>query len=92
MITIAHTVATSSATADAAYYICIVSFFIAGGVAIYLLWDRTNQHKANAAKARTVRPSAKKRAPAKKAAAPKKKTTAKKAPAKKPVKRTAKKK
>ena len=92
MNTIAHTVATSSATADAAYYVCIVSFFIAGGVAIYLLWDRTNQHKASMARTRVVRPTAKKRAGAKKAATPKKKTTAKKAPAKKPAKRTTKKK
>ncbi len=90
MITIAQTVAASSATADLAYYVCIVSFFIAGGVAIYLLWDRIQQHNGRSARAKIVRPT-KKRAPAKKAVA-KKKTVAKKAPAKKAVKQTTKKK
>lgn len=95
MNTIPQTVAVSSATADIAYYICIVSFFIAGGVAIFLLWDKAQQHKKQVGKARVVKPSAK-RAAAKKPTAKKatvaKKAVAKKAPAKKPVKRTTKKK
>lgn len=90
MNTIPHLVAASSATADIAFYVCIVSFFIAGGVAIYLLWDKVQEHKKPASKARIVKPAAKKavvkRAPAKKAAV--KKPVAKKAPAKKPAKRT----
>ena len=94
MNTTLQTVATSNATADIAYYVCIVSFFIAGGVAIYLLWDRIKQHKHKSIRTRVVRPT--RRAPAKKAVAAKK-TTAKKASAKKtaakmPVKRTTKKK
>lgn len=94
MNTIPQIVATSNATADIAYYVCIVSFFIAGGVAIYLLWDKVQQHKKPASKARVVKPAAKK-APAKRAATKKvaaKKAPAKKPAAKKPVKRTAKKK
>lgn len=87
MNTIPQIVATSNATADIAYYVCIVSFFIAGGVAIFLLWDKVQQHNKRSKKtARVVKPSAKK-APAKKAAAKAapKKAVAKKAPAKKPV-------
>lgn len=84
MNTIPHGVAASSATADIAYYVCIVSFFIAGGVAIFLLWDKAQQHKQHAAKARVVKPTKK---PAKKPVAKKaavtKKSVAKKAPAKK---------
>ena len=94
MNTIPQIVAASDATTDIAYYVCIVSFFIAGGVAIYLLWDKVQQHNKHAGKARVVKPSAKKTATKKAAVA--KKTTAKKAPAKKaaakkPVKRTTKK-
>ena len=88
MNTIPHLVAASNATADIAYYVCIVSFFIAGGVAIFLLWDKVQQHNAGTKKtARVVKPSAKKKAPVKKAAAKAapKKTAAKKAIAKKPV-------
>ncbi len=101
MNTIPQIVAASNATADIAYYVCIVSFFIAGGVAIFLLWDKVQEHNKQSGKktARVVKPSAK-RAPAKKAAAKAapKKAVAKKAPAKKPAtkkapaKRTAKKK
>lgn len=101
MNTIPQIVAASNATADIAYYVCVVSFFIAGGVAIFLLWDRIQQHNKQSSKkaARIVKPTAKK-TPAKKAAskvAPKK-SAAKKAPAKKtatkkaPTKRTTKKK
>lgn len=93
MITFPHLVAASSATTDIAYYVCVVSFFIAGGVAIFLLWDKAQQHKKHASKARIVKPSKKvasKKAPAKKVVA--KKTAAKKAPVKKQVKRTVKKK
>ena len=89
MNTIPQTVAASSATADIAYYICVVSFFIAGGVAIFLLWDKAQQHKKQASKTRVVKPSAKKVA-AKKTVT--KKAVSKKAPAKKPAKRTTKKK
>lgn len=83
MNTIPHLVATSNATADIAYYICIVSFFIAGGVAIYLLWDRIQQHNARVSRARVVKPTKKRAA---------KKSVAKKSAAKKPAKRTSKKK
>lgn len=89
MNTIPQIVATSNATTDIAYYVCIVSFFIAGGVAIYLLWDKAQQHKKTPGKSRVVKPTAKK-AVAKKTTA--KKAVAKKAPAKKPAKRTTKKK
>jgi membrane protein implicated in regulation of membrane protease activity len=90
MITIAQTVAASSATADLAYYVCIVSFFIAGGVAIYLLWDRIQKQNTKTGRARIVKPT--KKAVAAKKVVAKKKTTAKKAPAKKSTKRTTKKK
>jgi hypothetical protein len=89
MITIAQTVAASSATADIAYYVCIVSFFIAGGVAIYLLWDRIQRYNAKATRSKVVKPT-KKRVAAKKTAA--KKAPAKKTAAKKPTKQTAKRK
>lgn len=94
MVNLLNTVATSNATAEVAYYICIISFFIAGGVAIYLLWDKVQESKQAAApKKRTVakkvvaKPEAKKaaakKAPVKKAAV--KKPVVKKAAAKKPV-------
>lgn len=83
MNTIAQTVAASSATADIAYYVCVVSFFIAGGVAIYLLWDRIQHHKQIGSRGKVVKPT-KKRVAAKKSAT--KKTTAKK-PAKRAAKR-----
>lgn len=77
MVNLLNTVAASNATAEVAYYICIISFFIAGGVAIYLLWDKVQESKSAAAP--------KKRTVAKKAAAKPvvKKTVAKKAPVKK---------
>lgn len=77
MVNLLNTVATSNATAEVAYYICIISFFIAGGVAIYLLWDKVQESKVAAAP--------KKRTGAKKAVAKPvaKKTTAKKASIKK---------
>lgn len=90
MNTIPQTVAASSATADIAYYLCVVSFFIAGGVAIYLLWDRIQHHNAAATRSKIVKPT-KKRASAKKTVSAKK-ATSKKAAAKKPAKRTAKRK
>lgn len=91
MNTIPQLVAVSNATADIAYYVCIVSFFIAGGVAIFLLWDRIQHHKQQGIKrvsrARTATKTTT-RKPVKKAAA--KKTVAKKVPAKKaPVRKTA---
>lgn len=82
MITSLETVASSSATADIAYVVCIVSFFIAGGVAIYLLWDKINQHNAAIAKKPKTTKS---RTAAKKATATKKVV-------KKPVKKVSKKK
>jgi hypothetical protein len=89
MNTIPQTVAASSATADIAYYVCVVSFFIAGGVAIYLLWDRIQRHNVKASRSKVVRPS-KKRVAAKKTAA--KKAPAKKTATKKSAKRPTKKK
>lgn len=89
MNTIPQIVATSNATTDIAYYVCIVSFFIAGGVAIYLLWDKAQQHKNASGKSRVAKKTTKKAAVKKTAV---KKAVAKKAPAKKPAKRTTKKK
>lgn len=85
--TFGQSVASSSATADIAYYICIVSFFVAGGVAIYLLLDKIKEHKsAPTKKSHVVKPArvAAKKPTVKKPAA--KKVTAKKPIAKKPVK------
>lgn len=84
METIAQSVATSNATADIAYYVCIVSFFIAGGVAIYLLWDKIHETKTKRA-ARSARSSAA-RTTARKPAA--KKAAAKRPAAKKTTRRT----
>ena len=85
MVTFAETVAASNATADIAFVVCVVSFLIAGGVAIYLLWDKVNQSKGRSgAKPRIVRPKVAK-STVKKTAGPKR--TAKKAVAKKPAAR-----
>lgn len=86
MITFADAVVASNTTTDIAYVVCIVSFFIAGGVAIYLLWDNIHKtgKKRAAARSRVSRPSTSRKAPAKKSAAKK--------VAKKPVKKTTKRK
>lgn len=82
--TFGQSVASSSATADIAYYICIVSFFVAGGVAIYLLLDKIKEHGAKSSpKARIVKPASRKKPVPKKTTA--KPVVAKKTVAKKSV-------
>lgn len=64
-------------TATIAYYVCIVSFFIAAAILVYLVWTKIQ----DGGTAPTKRAAPRKKAPAKKAVA--KKAPAKKAPAKK---------
>ncbi len=92
MITFAD--ATSNATTDIAYFVCIISFLIAAGVAIYLLWDKiehtSNKHtkRGNKSKSATTKPAGRKTTPKKTAVKP---VTTKKKSVKKTVKKPAKK-
>lgn len=75
-------------TATIAYYVCIISFFIAAAISVYLVWTKIQDGGA-----KPSRPAAKRKPAAKKVAAKKtvaKKTTAtkaKKSPAKKSTRR-----
>ena len=89
MITFTETVATSNATANIAYCLFIICAFIAGGVLIYLLWDKIQTPVVTKTKSRPAKVAKKAvRKPAAKAVA--KKPVAKK-PAR-PVRKPAKKK